>query len=94
MTLDEFKHSLNGAIPPENLSTCLLSLWYDGKEDWVKAHDLVDSLATKDAAHVHAYLHRKEGDLFNANYWYGRAAQKMPAYELRKEWEELVQRFL
>ena len=94
MTLDEFKHSLNEALPPENLSICLLSLWHDGKEDWISAHDLVDSLTNTDAAHVHAYLHRKEGDLSNANYWYRRAGQKMPTYELQKEWEELVQLFL
>ena len=63
MTFHEFKDSLNGTLPPENLSTYLLSLWYDGRGDWVRAHDLVDSLTTAEAAHVHAYLHRKEGDL-------------------------------
>ena len=94
MNFDEFKDSLNETLPRENLSVCLLSLWYDGKGDWTKSHDLVDSLTSTDAAHVHAYLHRKEGDLSNANYWYRRAAQKMPAYGLQKEWEELVQLFL
>ncbi len=94
MTISEFKHSLNDNQPPAGLSIYLQSLWYDGKGDWQQAHSLVDSLPGNEAAHVHAYLHRKEGDLGNADYWYRRANQIRPRVDLAKEWEDLVGKFL
>ena len=94
MTFIEFKNSLTNRQPPAGISIYLQSLWYDGKEDWQQAHSLVDSLSGTEAAHVHAYLHRKEGDLSNADYWYRRAAQQRPPIELEKEWEYLVNKFL
>lgn len=94
MTLAELKDSLKNEQPPQGLSIYLLSLWYDGRGDWDKAHSLVDSLGGKDAAHVHAYLHRKEGDYANAGYWYMRASQKRPVIDLEQEWEILVEKFL
>jgi hypothetical protein len=72
----------------------LLALWYDGKGNWKSAHDQVDHLSGKSAARVHAYLHRKEGDLWNADYWYSKAGEKRPNISLKEEWEELVSRFL
>ena len=72
----------------------LKALWYDGKGDWKKAHDQVDHLSGKSAARVHAYLHRKEGDLWNADYWYSKAGEKRPTLSLEEEWKELVERFL
>jgi hypothetical protein len=71
----------------------LTSLWYDGKGDWKMAHDHVDQLSGINAARIHAYLHRKEGDLWNADYWYSKAGEKRPNLSLEKEWEELVERF-
>jgi hypothetical protein len=75
-------------------SPILLALWYDGHGDWETAHDQVDQLPGKSPARVHAYLHRKEGDLWNADYWYVRAGEKRPNQTLEEEWEELLQRFL
>jgi hypothetical protein len=57
------------------------------------AHDHVDQLSGKNAARIHAYLHRKEGDLWNADYSYSKAGEKRPNLSLEKEWEELVERF-
>ena len=94
MTIVEFKDSLKHPYPPEGLSIFLQSLWYDGKGDWHQAHSLVDSLSGNEAAHVHAYLHRKEGDTSNADYWYRRAYQKRPEIDLNREWEHLVEKFL
>lgn len=94
MTSTKFKESLVNDQPPGGLSVYLLSLWYDGKGNWDKAHHLVDSLSGQEAAHVHAYLHRKEGDLSNADYWYGRASQERPSFDLEEEWERLVDQFL
>ena len=89
MTFTQFKESLQQATPP-SLNVLLLSLWHDGKGDWEKAHDLVNDLEGKDAAWVHAYLHRKEGDQSNASYWYHHAKANKPSYSLEQEWEEIV----
>lgn len=94
MTFSEFKSSLTNSQPPAGVSVYLQSLWFDGKDDWHQAHALVDSLPGTEAAHVHAYLHRKEGDLSNADYWYRRASQSRPAIALDQEWENLVNKFL
>lgn len=72
----------------------LIALWYDGNGNWEKAHDQVDHLTSKSASRIHAYLHRKEGDSWNADYWYRKAGEKRPETSLEEEWEELVQRFL
>jgi hypothetical protein len=71
----------------------LLALWYDGHGDWEKSHDQVDQLSGKSAARIHAYLHRKEGDQWNADYWYKRAGDKRPDITLEEEWIFLVQQF-
>lgn len=76
-----------------SLPPVLKALWYDGNGDWEKAHDQVDSLSGKEAARIHAYLHRKEGDLWNADYWYGRAGEARPGVSLDEEWEMLMERF-
>jgi hypothetical protein len=89
-----FKESLALNAPDKQLSLILKSLWYDAKGDWKKAHDLVDQLPGTDAARVHAYLHRKEGDIWNADYWYAKAKKTRPAISLEAEWESLVSYFL
>ncbi|CAN5515341.1 hypothetical protein BH10BAC3_BH10BAC3_13840 [soil metagenome] len=88
--LNEFKASLALTEPPENLSVYLKALWYDSKGDWTTAHEQVDSLNDAAACWVHAYLHRKEGDTWNADYWYRKANKKRPAVSLQDEWEEIV----
>ncbi|GAA0878305.1 hypothetical protein GCM10009119_12730 [Algoriphagus jejuensis] len=75
-------------------SPILLALWYDGHDDWKSAHDQVDQLPGKSAARIHAYLHRKEGDQWNADYWYRRAGEERSKLTLEAEWEELVERFI
>lgn len=79
---------------PDHLSVHLQSLWLDGKGDWKSAHDLIDQLGDKRSAHLHAYLHRKEGDIWNADYWYSRAGERRPAISLEEEWTNLVQLFI
>jgi len=93
-TLTEFKASLNAEQPTDGLSIQLKSLWYDGKGDWHQAHSQVDHLNDRESAWVHAYLHRKEGDIWNADYWYNKAHQKRPNLSLEEEWEQLVTHFL
>ena len=90
MQFDEFNKSIASAAPPEKLNTYALSLWYDAKGQWEKAHTIIQDVDDKTAAWIHAYLHRKEGDAGNAGYWYRLAGKKMPGYSLEKEWEEIV----
>lgn len=76
------------------MNAYLQSLWYDAKNDWQKAHSIIQDIEDKPAAWIHAYLHRKEGDKGNAGYWYNLAGKPMPAYSLEKEWEEIVSALL
>lgn len=86
MTPAEFKHSLAQPKPPAGLSPGLSALWWTGKDDWEKAHELVMSEGGADCAWVHAYLHRVEGDLDNARYWYRQARREPAQGELGAEW--------
>ena len=90
MTITSFTGSLSKDELPQTGSVYLDSLWYAGKGDWDKAHTLIQDVEDKNAAWIHAYLHRKEGDNSNADYWYRRAEKKMPAASLEKEGEEIV----
>lgn len=94
MTFQEFSTSLHQTEPPAHLSAVLRGLWYDGVGDWDRAHQEVQDLEGRDAAWIHAYLHRKEGDLSNAQYWYRRANREMPRASLESEWQSLVEHFL
>ncbi|MBK9103523.1 MAG: hypothetical protein IPL92_02925 [Saprospiraceae bacterium] len=94
MTIEEFNSSLQHSTPPPGLTPLLLALWYDAKGDWHKSHAIIQDIESKEAALIHAYLHRKEGDLWNADYWYQRAGSKRPENTLKKEWENLVTTFL
>lgn len=93
-TLTQFITSLNDSEPDPGLSVQLKSLWYDGKGDWDLAHGQVDHLSDLESAWVHAYLHRKEGDTGNADYWYRKAGRRRPEVSLHEEWKELVDHFL
>ena len=89
MTLAEF-----AAGDSEGLSGPLLALWWDAKGDWQQAHEVAQDIPGADGAWVHAYLHRKEGDLPNAAYWYRRAGRKVASGDLREEWESMVAELL
>ncbi len=90
MTFDEYIDSINEKTPPSNLDDLLTALWYDAKGNWEKAHKITQDIEGKDAAWIHAYLHRKEGDSGNASYWYSRAGKSFPNKTLDEEWEEIV----
>jgi hypothetical protein len=93
-TLTVFKASLNLEQPTSGLPVQLKSLWYDGKGDRQKANAQVDHLNDESSVWVHAYLHRKEGDSRNADYWYHKARQIRPDVSLKEEWDQLVLQFL
>ena len=90
MTITSFTESMSKNELPQTGSIYLDSLWYAGKGDWDKAHTLIQDVEDKNAAWIHAYLHRQEGDISNADYWYRRAGKKRPRASIEKEWEEIV----
>ena len=90
MTFTEFEDSLLLVTPPETLSIYLKALWYDVKGEWHTAHQQVDHLDDATACWVHAYLHRKEGDTWNADYWYRKANKKRPNIGLDEEWRKIT----
>jgi hypothetical protein len=91
MKAQEFRASLTQAEPDKGLSAPLQALWWDAKGEWARAHGLVDELETGEGMAVHAYLHRKEGVSWNADYWYRRAGSKFRRTELEDEWAALVE---
>ena len=90
MTFHEFKETLSNSNPPENISENLLALWKDANGNWEEAHTIVQKTSRLEGDWIHAYLHRKEGDLSNASYWYSRTGKSFPEISLNQEWEELV----
>jgi len=94
MLFEEFRSSLDSDHPPKDAAPLLTALWWDEKGDWEKAHEIAQVIESSDAAWVHAYLHRKEGDEGNAGYWYRRAGRPHSRLPLATEWEEIVREFL
>jgi hypothetical protein len=90
MTSLGFKRSLTKSEPPSGLSPALVALWWAGKNDWDKAHKLVMSEEGAECAWVHAYLHRLEGDVDNARYWYRQARRPAAVGALADEWAAIV----
>jgi hypothetical protein len=94
MTFEQFRVSLENPAPPAVLSPLLVALWWDGKGDWSRGHQIAQSEGEQGsaprAAWVHAYLHRKEGDVENARYWYRQARQPVPETTFDEEWRQIV----
>ena len=64
------------------------------RREWQKAHELVMDLEDKAAYHMHGLVHRLEGDMANARYWYAKAGVPLSrslrlAAELKKIETEL-----
>ena len=89
-----FLESLSATAAPAFKSPLLRALWLDAKGDFDGAHSIAQQVEDTDGARVHAYLHRKEGDLANAGYWYRRARMSPVQGTLEAEWEALVRHFL
>jgi len=90
MTPSAFKRSLANKQPPPGLAAPLKALWWSGNGDWAKAHAVVINEDDADCAWVHAYLHRVEGDLDNARYWYRQARRKPATGALDAEWAAIA----
>ncbi len=90
MADDAFRASLAAPAPPAGLAKALEALWWQGKGDWRRAHELAQAADDSDGAWVHAHLHRVEGDLGNAGYWYRRAGRPVAAGPLDAEWDAIA----
>ncbi len=90
----DFKASLSQSAPAPELSPPLAALWWAGKGNWDQAHSIAQDQHDKDSAWVHAYLHRVEGDLGNAGYWYRQAGKLVATGSLETEWEGIVSALL
>jgi hypothetical protein len=86
-----FQKTLEEGKPSSAWSLALQALWYDAKGDWEASHNIAQDLHTTMGSWIHAYLHRKEGDDWNAKYWYGQAGLSFPGYGLEEELQRLVE---
>jgi hypothetical protein len=94
VSMADFRASLSGTAPAPDLEAPLAALWWAANGNWDEAHRIVQDEATREAAWVHAYLHRVEGDLGNAGYWYRQAGQPIAKDPLDSEWERIVSTLL
>ena len=90
MTAEEIRATTMDAAPPAGVSVALQAMWYAAKDDWHTAHELAQTVPDPVGAWVHAYLHRVEGDLGNAGYWYRRANRPAAREPLSAEWTTIV----
>jgi hypothetical protein len=93
MSFEELQRSIAGdAKPPPGSSAAIQALWHDARGDWQAAHTCAQDDNSRDGSWVHAYLHRKEGDVSNAGYWYARAGRQSPAgsVTLEAEWADIA----
>jgi hypothetical protein len=96
-TLDAFRASTaSSEQPPADATPALQGLWWLQRGDWNRAHECVQAHeGERDCDSVHAHLHRQEGDLSNAGYWYRRAGRAMPKDQtLEEEWAALTTELL
>ena len=94
MTLDELRATLSDDAPPSTAPEAVRALWHDARGDWDEAHRVAQDIDDADGAWVHAYLHRKEGDLPNASYWYRRAGRPRSTAPLEVEWAAIAEELL
>ena len=90
----EFQETLRAETPDDLWPEALQALWWDAKGNWQAAHDIAEELHSNEGSWVHAYLHRKEGDQWNAGYWYKRANKPFSDSSLDEELEEIVKTLL
>jgi hypothetical protein len=80
-----FLDSLDQASPPADLSGLALAVWHGLRGEWDAAHDIAQEDPSANGSWVHAWLHRIEGDLGNAGYWYRLAGQPRATDDTREE---------
>lgn len=90
-TIEAFRSSVSATAPPADVGPALEALWWLKRGDWDRAHKCVQGHEGEaDCDWVHAHLHRQEGDMSNAQYWYRRADKPVPGVSLQDEWSEIA----
>lgn len=90
-TYQEFANTLTASSPEADWPLALQSLWWDAKGDWNASHDIAQDMHNRIGSWIHAYLHRKEGDDWNAGYWYRQAGRTFPESTFEEELQELME---
>ena len=91
MTFEELRDAVERKTAlPAGAAPLVRALWHDATGDWDGAHRVAQDVETADGAWVHAYLHRKEGDVGNAGYWYRRAGRPVATGSLDDEWRAIA----
>jgi hypothetical protein len=91
MTIEDLRAAVDRGTPLADDAPALIrALWHDATGDWDAAHRVAQDIETPESAWVHAYLHRKEGDLGNAGYWYRRAGKPAASGALDVEWAAIA----
>ena len=91
MKYDDFIKLTKKSEPSDKLSGIHLAIWYAMKDNWDMAHNIVQDINTETSSWIHAYLHRVEGDIGNAHYWYNRASKKPSSESLKSELDDIIQ---
>lgn len=95
MDFEEFLESAtSGGRAPADASVALRAMWHAKRGEWDRAHGLAQEAGSLDGDWVHAHLHRVEGDLANAGYWYRRCGKRDPGNPLEAEWDDIVKELL
>ncbi|MCS6778709.1 MAG: hypothetical protein NZ555_03270 [Geminicoccaceae bacterium] len=93
--LARFEATLGDPAPAPGLAPALAGLWWGLRGAWDQAHRIVQAHEDDPAAcWVHAWLHRIEGDLGNAAYWYRRAGRSMPRGSTEEEGRAIARALL
>lgn len=90
MTVSEFKSCTKNPHPRKEWPLHIKALWHDARGDWEKAHTIIENTIELSSSWVHAYLHRKEGDQWNAEFWYRQAGKPVPNCSITEEWSNIA----
>ena len=91
MQYDDFIKLTKESKPSDKLSGVHLAIWYAVKDNWDMAHNIIQDINTKNASWIHAYLHRVEGDIANAKYWYNHSKKEPCTESLKSELDDIIQ---
>lgn len=94
MDFETFEKSIQPGQHPPHCNQYALALWYERMGNWQEAHAIIQDIDDRNAAWIHAYLHRREGDQGNAGYWYRLAGKSFPAISLDEEWNVIARSVL
>jgi len=90
ISYEEFLRWKDAGSVPDDIPSLLQALLLIAAGDWDGAHSIAQDDYSRDGSWVHAYLHREEGDLGNASYWYSSASKTMPDMSLEEEWDYIA----